>query len=423
MRLAYVLIVALWSVFVEAKESVTVLTAYPEEVVSHFETAFEQTHPEFDVQILWRMPHDALPYLSQPEQGGVDVYWSASLRTFQALKRQGAWRKLDVTDQGLPTHLGALPLADRDGFYRATEMAGYGFALNPAYLKKHQLPVPIDWKALADQRYQGHLALPVPSKVGFAPMMIDSVLQQYGWDQGWALLAEIVANAKPVEAGSTFVSDMLGSGERGIAPTIDFFTASAIANGAPLQFSYAQPVAYSPAHIAITQSSKHSDAAKQFVAFLLSEAGQKLLFHADIRKLPVRPDVYGAKPADYFDPFAASLAHPVVYDPETALPRLGLNNALFDAMFTEHWPRVLALFERLRQWEARGGDAAKANRVWALLTTAPISAEQAKDQDLQALFAKRGVDASTEAKGRQWSEAMSKRYDEAEQLLNAAAQP
>ncbi len=423
MRLAYVLIVALWSVFVEAKESVTVLTAYPEEVVSHFETAFEQTHPEIDVQILWRMPNDALPYLSQPEQGGVDVYWSASLRTFQALKEQGAWRKLDVTDQGLPTHLGALPLADRDGFYRTTEMAGYGFALNPAYLKKHQLPVPTDWKALADQRYQGHLALPVPSKVGFAPMMIDSVLQQYGWDQGWALLAEIVANAKPVEAGSTFVSDMLGSGERGIAPTIDFFTASAIANGAPLQFSYAQPVAYSPAHIAITQASKHSDAAKQFVAFVLSEAGQKLLFHADIRKLPVRPDVYGAKPADYFDPFAASLAHPVVYDPETALPRLGLNNALFDAMFTEHWSRVQALFERLRQWETRGGDVGKAHMVRALLTTAPISAEQVHDQNLQVLFAKRGGDASMEAKGRQWSEAMHQRYDEAEQLLNAAAQP
>jgi len=423
MRLAYVLIVALWSVFAQAKESLTVLTAYPEEVVSRFETAFEQAHPDIDVQILWRMPHDALPYLSQPEQGGVDVYWSASLRTFQALKRQGAWQKLALADQGLPTHLGALPLADEDGFYRATEMAGYGFAINPGYLKMHGLPFPGTWQDLADKRYQGHLALPVPSKVGFAPMMIDSVLQQYGWDQGWALLAEIVANARPVEAGSTFVTDILGAGERGIAPTIDFFTASAIANGAPLQFSYAQPVAYSPAHIAITRASKHSDAARQFLAFVLSEAGQKLLFHADIRKLPVRSDVYGAKPADYFDPFAASLAHPVIYDPETALPRLGLNNAVFDAMFTEHWPRVQALFDRLRQWEARGGDVAKAQRIRALLTTAPISAEQAHDQDLQALFAKRGGDANTEAKGRQWFEAMRKRYDEAEQLLNAAAQP
>lgn len=410
----------LWSVAASARETLTVLTAYSEDVVSRFETSFEKAYPDIDVQIIWRMPHDALPYLSQPEQGGVDVYWSAAQRNFQWLGQRGAWRRLELAEDGLPTNLGAMPLVDRDGYYRVTEMAGYGFAINPDYLKKHGLPVPHNWQDLADKRYQGHLALPIPSKVGFAPMMMDSMLQRYGWQQGWALLAEIVANARPVEAGATFVTDILGSGERGIAPTIDFFIASAIANGSPLQFVYAQPVAYSPAHIAITEASKHVGAAKHFVAFVLSEDGQKLLFHADIRKLPARPGVYRDKPAGYFDPFAASIEHPVTYNPETALPRLGVNNAVFDAMFTEHWQRFQDLLGRLRQLEANGTDAAKAGKVRALLTGAPLAAEEAGRSELQALFASRG-DSKADARFKSWRETMRQRYDEAEKLLHDLA--
>src|SRR5262245_18797718 len=65
-----------------APRTLVVLTSYPDEVVSRFEAAFEAAHPDYRLQIVWRMPHDALPYLSQPKQSGVDVYWSPSPRTF-----------------------------------------------------------------------------------------------------------------------------------------------------------------------------------------------------------------------------------------------------------------------------------------------------------------------------------------------------
>ncbi|GAB6041269.1 hypothetical protein [Endothiovibrio diazotrophicus] len=41
-----------------AAERLTVMTSYPEAVVSRFEEAFERRHPEIRLQILWRMPHD-----------------------------------------------------------------------------------------------------------------------------------------------------------------------------------------------------------------------------------------------------------------------------------------------------------------------------------------------------------------------------
>lgn len=427
LRLLFGLIISL-SVFpAAAKEKLTVLTAYPEDVVSRFETAFERAYPDIDLAVLWRMPHDALPYLSQTQQSGVDVYWSASLHNFIALKNLGAWQKLGISRQGLADQLGALPLADPDGFFCATETAGYGFAVNPTYLQQHGLPVPKTWQDLADARYQGHLALPVPSKVGFAPMMIDSVLQQYGWDQGWAVLAGIAANARLIESGATFITDSIGSGERGIGPAIDFFTASAIANGAPLQFVYPEPTAYSPAHIAITAASQHADAARQFVTFVLSDAGQKLLFHPDIRKLPVRAAVYADKPDGYYNPLAAAERHPVVYDPVRALPRLALNNALFDRLFTDHHQRLQTLWQKLRAHEARV-EASKDNRlakIRQLLTAVPVDAETANNPTLQQTFTNRSTDAKAEAEARAleqaWRQEIDSRYAEAERLLKQLA--
>lgn len=405
-----------------SKESLTVLTAYPEEVVSRYETRFEQEHPDIDMVVLWRMPHDALPYLQQAKQGGVDVYWSAAQQNFSRLKQQHAWQKLAIDREGLQDKLGTMPLTDSEDYYCVTEMAGYGFTLNPAYLEKHHLAKPQSWEQLSEAQYQGHLALPQPSTVGYAPMMIDGVLQQYGWQKGWAVLAGIAANSRLVDAGATFVSDIIGSGQRGIGASIDFFSASAIANGAPLSFVYPQPVVYSPAQIAITADTTHPEAARKFVSFILSEIGQKILFHPDIRKLPVRPSVYRDKPGDYFDPFAANAQHLVTYVPDTATPRLALNNALFDRWFTDSLPRMQKLWADLRRLEKiPGGDKQITVKIRDLLSQPPISENEAREAHLQQIFSARKKDPKAEQQVKQyesqWQTLITQRYSEAEQLL------
>jgi ABC-type Fe3+ transport system substrate-binding protein len=37
-----------------------------------------------------------------------------------------------------------------------------------------------DWQDLANPALRGLIALPVPSKIGFAPMMVDQLLQHFG---------------------------------------------------------------------------------------------------------------------------------------------------------------------------------------------------------------------------------------------------
>ena len=152
-------------------------------MVSRFEAAFEKAYPQWRLRIVWHMPHDALPTLRQPAPEGVDVYWTPSPRNFAILKKEGLLRKLDVDRSGLPGRIGNTLIDDPDGYYSAIETAGYGFAVNPGYLKAHGLATPGDWIDLADQKYAGHIALPNPGTVGFAPVMADIPLQAYGWER------------------------------------------------------------------------------------------------------------------------------------------------------------------------------------------------------------------------------------------------
>jgi len=365
------------------RQPVVVLTAYPEEVSSRFEAAFERAQPDHRLQLVWRMPHDALPYLQASGQNGVDVYWSASPRTFAALQRSGALRRLEIDRSGLPDHVGGTPLADPTGCFQATELAGYGWVWSAQQLEHLGLAPPQDWPELAGAGWHGHLALPIPSRVGFAPLMIDLVLQAYGWERGWALWSAMAGNAALVGNGSTFVTDEIGSGRRALGLTIDFFANSAIASGAPLRFTYPRHGGLNPGHIAITTSAPHAAGALAFTRFVLSDEGQTLLAHPSIRKLPVRPAVYERLPADQFNPFKAAALGGYDYAHAAGQDRLGLLAALFEqTLVTEHAERA-RLWQQLHAAEAAGRPVASARR-W--LEQVPLTQDQALDPALLAQF-------------------------------------
>ena len=300
----------LLSQLASATEKVVVLSSYPQEVITQFETAFEQAYPQYRLEILWRQSRDTMNYLHQPHSP-VDVYWTPAQRNFAMLAREGALRKLDIDLSGLPKKIGGFQISDPDGYYVAHETAGYGMAYHPGELKRLGLPVPTDWKSLTAPAFSGHVVLPIPSKVGYAPMLVDTLLQGYGWEQGWSVLEQVAANAALADAGATFISDDVGSGRIAVGMTMDFF-----------------------AHVGIFREATNLDGARAFTSFVLSEQGQKLLFHPDIRKLPVRPAVYANKPKDYFDPFAAAQRASYDYDVTAGLTRQELDSALFDALIT-----------------------------------------------------------------------------------------
>lgn len=402
----------------QARRPVVVLSAYPEEVTARFEAAFEKAHPGYRMQLVWQMPNAVPDDLRTAAGEAVDVVWLASPRTFDRLKRVGAWRTLsaqDVPRDGLPTHIGGTAISDPDGQYLATEVAGYGYVYQPQRLATLGLSVPQDWDDLAQAAWARQIALPVPSRVGFAPVLVDIVLQAYGWQRGWALWSAIAGNAQLVGNGSTFITDEVASGRAALGLTIDFFAASAVSKGAPLRFAYPAHGGINPAHIAVRQHAPNPDGALAFVRFVLSAEGQALLAHPSIRKLAVRPSAYAGRDAADFNPFDAAARGGYGYDNALGQPRLGLLSALFEQALVVDHADHMALWQRLHAAEAAGRPAAAAR---ALLEAPPVAAAVA-DAALMARFQRTEGSAqpSVSALEQAWRQAATQRRQQAGALL------
>jgi len=419
------LLIPLWTHAEVPKKRLVVLTSYPEEVFSRFEAAFEKQYPDVNVDILWQRP---LGDVSLLEKEKVDVYWAPSRQNFIQLSQAGAFQKLTLDRSGLAERIGHFLLADPNGYYLATEMAGFGFVINPEYLQQHQLPAPKTWFDLAQPIYATHLAFPIPSKVGFAPAIIDFILQAYGWQAGWALLSEIVANAHLMDfsQGETVV-DRIAGGKNGIGLSIDFFVAAKIANGATLSFTYPKITAYSPAYVAITAKTTARPEAQQFVEFLLSDSGQKTLFDPDIRKLPVRPAIYQDAPKGYYNPFVAIQAmNNFVFDNQLGIASQGITVALFDQLFTQRQVQLKKLWQTLQQaenllkhqydpylWQ-------QLQQAKKLAINTPLTAADAANPALQQIFAQRKTAAEFETQAiaieKQWGAIIDRNYQDALKL-------
>ncbi len=331
--------------FSGAAKAVTlnVMTSYPQPVVMVMQQAFEDAHPDIELNILWRRPHDALSLLLQEESADVDVIWMPSVRTFLSLKAHEKLAQLKINREGLPILLGETAISDPEGYFIATEVAGYGLFFEPEKLKQAGLVVPNQWQDLLAAEWQDNIALPIPSEVSFAHMLIDQLLQAEGWQTGWNQWQQIAANSHLLGSGGMFTTEAVQAGQAKVAFTMDFFAASSIANGSKGQF---KQTAFNPAHIGILTSSTETKTANTFVKFIVSEQGQSLLLHPDLRKLPVRPSVYSEAP-NMQNPFAGNILHQ--YDYQTGLQRREFNAVVFDAAITLHHDKLKQAWQQWHQ--------------------------------------------------------------------------
>jgi len=404
--------------------TLVVMTSYPQEIVSKYTDAFQRAYPDTRIDIVWHSGDDARDYLTGAGKGLVDVYWAPSLRTFLQLKGQGVFRRLDIDRTGLPGRIGREAISDPEGFYEATEIAGYGFAVNSAKLREAGLPEPREWSDLADPAYAGQIVMPVPSRIGFAPTITEIILQAHGWKEGWALLARIAANSALQAGRGDGILAAVESGQKPIAITIDFFASQTIARGAKLRFVYPSANAFEPATVAIPNSAPNPEAGLDFVRFVLSAPGQRLLIDPDLRRLAVRPAVYAPSvdngpPPGYFNPWTMPGVERLAFDNALFAKRRDIDNALFDAMIYQPREHLAPIWAKLRRADSKSLVFAE---IESLLTTVPEGESEALE--LAPAFVGRRREGGTpdpaarEAEAR-WSEKISAAIDTATALSSA----
>lgn len=253
-------------------------------------------------------------------------------------------RPLPFTDAELEAwygenRIGAEPLYDPDKHWIGAATSGFGIVFNRDVLRQLGLSDPTSWYDMTDPALAGWVALADPRQSGSVETTYDSILSNYGWDEGWRILRGMCANARYFANGSKKVPLDVTQGEAGMGVSIDFYgryqAQSVMREGESPDDSrvgYVDPpgvVYIDPDPIAVLRGAPHEELAVRFARFVVSEQGQALWqFHAspeadaasedpadwgpaefELRRMPARRVMYAEHSERFVDdvnPFVAA---------------------------------------------------------------------------------------------------------------------
>jgi len=410
---------------------VVIVTSFPKELFETYKKTFEAKNPGINVVINSKQTNAGVTYLretrTKPE---ADIFWVSAPDAFQTLDADGLLEKYAPPKEimsRIPPKIGNFPIHDPEGKYFGFAISGYGLMWNKNYLKAHRLTAPKEWTDLTNPRYYNHLIISAPSRSGTTHLTVETILQAYGWEKGWSLLLNAGGNMGSITERSFGVPEAVISGQYGIGVVIDFFGLSAIASGQPVEFAYPSLTSVVPASVGIVKNAPNPQEARAFVNYLLSEAGQTVLFSPEIARLPVIPDLYAKAPKDYPNPFKKKMGG-VDFNDELSSGRRDVVNSLYDHIITfrhkelrEAWKSVYATEEALAKSQSAGATQARNMVADArrLASQVPINDKRASDKEVSGAFkSKSGLKAQLET---EWENIARANYAKARELADKAA--
>jgi ABC-type Fe3+ transport system substrate-binding protein len=315
---------------------ISVVTSYSKDLTDPIKKAFEAAVPGVTLDVQNRNTNSGVKYLEETKANNqVDLFWASAPDAFEALKGKSLLQAYKPKATGIPETIGQFPINDPQGYYFGFAASGYGIMWNERYVKANKLQEPKEWQDLAGAAYFDHVSIAAPSRSGTTHLTIETILQGEGWDKGWATIKAVAGNFRDVTERSFGVPEAVNSGQVGYGIVIDFFAFASQASGFPVKFVYPSVTTIVPANVGIVANAPNKAGAEAFVEFLLSPAGQQMLFDPSIRRLPVNPAIYDKAPAGYPNPFKDPRLNSMVkFDVKKSEVRTNIVDALFDQIIT-----------------------------------------------------------------------------------------
>jgi len=372
--------------------TLVVVTSFPESLYATMRDEFESIHPDIQVRVINKKTAAAIAYIQKASDPQPDLFWASSPDAFEILKDAGYLQPYQSSASTTPAEIHRYPIHDPDGYYTGFAISGYGMMWNRRYLAQHRLTPPASWTDLTLPHYFGHIGMSAPSRSGTTHMAVESILQYHGWEAGWKILLEIGGNLATITARSFGVPDGVNSGRFGIGIVIDFFGLSSAALGHPVEFAYSRESALLPASVAVITGARNVKVAGQFIDFLISDPGQRLLFRPHIRRLPVLPAVYQDSPPGYPNPFAPHARTEFTFDSNLSQRRYNLVNAMFDRLITYRRNALHRTWQAIHQAQRRARTHPHEkvedliDQARQLATWLPVSREDAENPAFSSVF-------------------------------------
>lgn len=340
-------------------EELTILSPHWEGFKYEYAEAFQQ-HLGRPVTIRWLDvggTSDILRYIEasaqDPSAPPADLVFGGGTLPFQILAGKGLLLPLEFDHNllaGLPSHLHNHVLHDPGKTWYATMLSTFGILCNKAVLARLALSAPHSWHDLADPRLNSWIGVADPRKSGSAHMVYEIILQAHGWDEGWKILHGIAKNTRGFAAGSSELPHAVLVGDVACAIVIDSYASHIMANLPEPILSFHVPQGLSPITgdaIAVLRQTRSPGLAKEFVAFVLSDSGQRLLAYRPgdpqgprkhpLLRLSVRPSIYEIPEATqsfFLNPFTTTQRF--VFEESLASKRWALLNDMMGVYLIEN---------------------------------------------------------------------------------------
>ncbi len=232
---------------------------------------------------------ERLVQAARTRQGGVDVVDGRS--AIPHLKRAGLLAPIaGLAGSGLPPER-----VDSEGYWVATNLYYNAVAVNTEMVPPERRPRTLE--DLLRPEWAGRMVWSSQSTLSSGAGFIGTILRDRGEDRGRAFLVQLGRQQiASFDLSSRQIVDKVIAGQFELGLQV-FHHQVAISNGrgAPVAWLPVQPLTGSVTAIAITRQSPHPNAARLFVEFVMSPAGQEIFREAD--SLPARPGVVAKDPA------------------------------------------------------------------------------------------------------------------------------
>lgn len=265
----------------------TLYTSEPEEDIQKLIEAFNKVYPDVNVNVYRSGTEEVISKLEAERQAGAtqaDVLLAADAATFETLKGEDALEAYESPE------LAGIDKAfyDADHTYAGTKVIATGIMYNTDTVKT----APASFADLAKAAYKDQVDMPSPLYSGAAAYNAGVFSRTDGL--GWDWYRALKANGAIAEKGNGTVQKSVVSGQRGAGIIVDYMAIRSKNEGSPVDFVYpseGSPIITEP--VGIIKGAKNEAAAKAFVDFVLSEAGQKAT--AEIGYTPIRSGVEAPK--------------------------------------------------------------------------------------------------------------------------------
>ena len=238
-----------------------------------------------------------------------DVWFGGTTDPYNVVAAEGL---LEAYEAENASHLLSSQYRDPDGYWYGIYKGILGFMVNKDELERMNLEAPADWQDLLKPEYKGLIWLSNYNTAGTAKLVINTMIQKYGHDEGIKYLVDLDKNIQVYTKSGSGPSKNVGTGECviGIGFLHDGIT-QIVDNG----YENVQLIipssgtSFEIGATAIFKGAKHPNAAKLWVEYALSpecvelaaKNGSYQFLVIDNAKQPEQAAEFGLDPENVMD--------------------------------------------------------------------------------------------------------------------------